>query len=82
MCQCRAAVSLAAGNIGFVRDHHPCMVRTGSPLQTTPTGGTRTRLVRAAIADAARALFLERGYAATTMQAISEESGIPPATVY
>ncbi len=47
-----------------------------------PSGSTRTRLVRAAIADAARDLFLERGYAATTMQAISEASGIPPATVY
>lgn len=43
---------------------------------------TRTRLVRAAITDAARGLFLERGFAATTMQEISAASGIPPATVY
>jgi AcrR family transcriptional regulator len=49
---------------------------------TTPVGGNRTRLVRAAITDAARELFLERGFAATTMLAISEASGIPPATVY
>lgn len=46
------------------------------------TRGNRTRLVRAAITNAARDLFLERGYAATTMQAISEASGVPPATVY
>lgn len=56
----------------------------GEPVKSAkPQGGTsRTRLVRAAIADAARALFLERGYAATTMQAISDASGVPPATVY
>ena len=42
----------------------------------------RTRLIRGAITDAARDLFMQRGYAATTMQAISEASGIPPATVY
>lgn len=51
-------------------------------VKPTPLGGNRTRLVRAAVATAARDLFLERGYAATTMQAISETSGIPPATVY
>jgi AcrR family transcriptional regulator len=52
--------------------------------EATPIGarGNRTRLIRAAIIDAARDLFVERGYAATTMQAISEASGIPPATVY
>lgn len=42
----------------------------------------RTRLTRAAVVDAARALFLERGYAATTIEAISEASATPPATVY
>jgi AcrR family transcriptional regulator len=42
----------------------------------------RTRLARAAVVDAARALFLERGYAATTMDVISTESGIPAPTVY
>lgn len=49
---------------------------------TAATGGGRTRLTRAAITAAARDLFEQRGYAATTMQAISEASGIPPATVY
>jgi AcrR family transcriptional regulator len=42
----------------------------------------RTRLARAAVVGAARALFVERGYAATTVEAISERSDVPPATVY
>jgi len=39
-------------------------------------------LARAAVVQAARALFLERGYAATTIEAISNTSDVPPATVY
>src|SRR5262245_45072664 len=52
--------------------------------QTTPHGNgqARTRLARAAVVDAARALFLERGYGATTIEAISATSDVPPATVY
>jgi TetR/AcrR family transcriptional regulator, regulator of autoinduction and epiphytic fitness len=42
----------------------------------------RTRLARAAVADAARTLFLERGYGSTTIEAISALSDVPPATVY
>jgi AcrR family transcriptional regulator len=42
----------------------------------------RTRLARAAVVDAARTLFLERGYGATTIDAISALSDVPPATVY
>jgi AcrR family transcriptional regulator len=42
----------------------------------------RTRLARAAVIDAARVLFLERGYGATTIEAISARSDVPPATVY
>ena len=42
----------------------------------------RTRLARAAVVDAARALFLERGYGATTIEAISDRSDVPAATVY
>lgn len=45
-------------------------------------GQARTRLARAAITGAARTLFLERGYAATTIEAISDLSDVPPATVY
>jgi len=47
------------------------------------TGGqARTRLARAAVVQAARTLFLERGYPGTTIEAISELSDVPPATVY
>ncbi|HEY5179372.1 MAG TPA: TetR/AcrR family transcriptional regulator [Dermatophilaceae bacterium] len=42
----------------------------------------RTRLARAAVVEAARTLFLDRGYAATTIEAISGLSDVPPATVY
>ena len=42
----------------------------------------RTRLTRAAVIEAARSLFFERGYAATTVDAISDLSGTSPATVY
>jgi len=42
----------------------------------------RTRLARRAVIDAARNLFLERGYGATTIDAISAGSDVPPATVY
>ena len=42
----------------------------------------RTRLARRAVVDAARTLFLERGYAATTVEAISERSEVPAPTVY
>ena len=42
----------------------------------------RTRLARRAVVDAARTLFLERGYAATTIDAISERSDVPAPTVY
>jgi AcrR family transcriptional regulator len=47
-----------------------------------PEGQARTRLARKAVIDAAKALFLERGYAATTMEAISIASEVPSATVY
>jgi AcrR family transcriptional regulator len=47
------------------------------------TGGqARTRLARGAVVQAARTLFLERGYAGTTIEAVSELSDVPPATVY
>jgi len=42
----------------------------------------RTRLARAAVVTAARTLFLDRGYAGTTVEAISDLSDVPPATVY
>jgi AcrR family transcriptional regulator len=42
----------------------------------------RTRLARAAVVEAARHLFLERGYGVTTIDAISEQADVPAATVY
>jgi AcrR family transcriptional regulator len=39
-------------------------------------------LARAAVIDAAHQLFLERGYGATTIEAISGLADVPPATVY
>jgi AcrR family transcriptional regulator len=42
----------------------------------------RTRRTRAAVAAAARSLFAERGYAATTIEAISDRADTPQPTVY
>ena len=56
-------------------------VKSSRPA-TGRTGQARTRLARRAVADAARDLFLERGYTATTVEAISEHSDVPPATIY
>jgi AcrR family transcriptional regulator len=42
----------------------------------------RTRRTRAAVIEAARDLFVERGYAATTIEAISDRSDTPQPTVY
>ena len=42
----------------------------------------RTRRTRTAVVEAARILFLARGYAATTIEAISDHSDTPQATVY
>lgn len=53
--------------------------RTGP--RATPTQA-RTRLARAAVVEAARTLFLERGYGATTIEAVSELADVPPATLY
>jgi AcrR family transcriptional regulator len=53
-----------------------------APSRRAAAGQARTRLARRAVVDAARALFLARGYQATTIDAISERSDVPPATVY
>jgi AcrR family transcriptional regulator len=45
-------------------------------------GQARTRLARAAVIQAARTLFPDRGYAATTIEALSDLADVPPATVY
>jgi AcrR family transcriptional regulator len=45
-------------------------------------GQARTRLARAAVVEAARSLFLERGYGSTTIDAIGALADVPVATVY
>jgi AcrR family transcriptional regulator len=52
----------------------------GSSGQRAPQA--RTRLARRAVLEAARDLFVERGYGATTIEAISTASEVPQATVY
>jgi AcrR family transcriptional regulator len=54
----------------------------GNPPDKGAGGQARTRLARRAVIDAARALFLERGYQATTIEAVSDHSDVPVATVY
>jgi AcrR family transcriptional regulator len=54
----------------------------GSSPNHSQGGQARTRFARRAVVDAARALFLERGYVATTIDAISTSSDVPAATVY
>lgn len=56
-------------------------VKGGAPRKGEG-GQARTRLARRAVIDAARALFLERGYQATTIDAVSDRSDVPVATVY
>jgi AcrR family transcriptional regulator len=51
--------------------------RYHSPLRQEQAAATR-----AAVLDAARRLFVRDGYAATSMQAIAEEAGVAPKTVY
>lgn len=56
-------------------------VKSRRPYQGTARQA-RTRRTRAAVVEAARSLFVERGYAATTIEAISERSDTPQPTVY
>ena len=45
-------------------------------------GQARTRLARRAVIESARALFVEHGYQATTIEAISQRSDVPAPTIY
>src|SRR5689334_15922947 len=42
----------------------------------------QARQTRLQIAEAARALFLERGYAGTTVESIAEKAGVASETIY
>jgi AcrR family transcriptional regulator len=57
------------------------VVKTPRPYQGAARQA-RTRRTTAAVVEAARSLFVERGYAATTIEAISDRSDTPQATVY
>lgn len=58
------------------------MVVKGDHPERGRRSQARTRLARHAVIETARHLFLERGYAATTIDAISDRSDVPSATVY
>ena len=47
-----------------------------------PRPQARTRLARRAVIDAARQLFIENGYAMTTVAAISRRADVPEPTIY
>jgi AcrR family transcriptional regulator len=55
-------------------------------VKTRPYDNSRRRAMVAAtksrVVEAASALFLERGYATTTVELIAEASGVPQATIY
>ena len=54
----------------------------GNPPRKGGGSQARTRLARRAVVNTARALFLEHGYQATTIDAIGDHSDVPTATVY
>jgi AcrR family transcriptional regulator len=54
----------------------------GRSVRVDTGGQARTRLARRAVVEAARTLFVDRGYRATTIEAVSDRSDVPPATVY
>lgn len=58
----------------------------GDPVKGKTDAGRRREQralrTRARIADAALRLFCERGYVATTVEAIAADAGVAPATVY
>jgi len=53
-----------------------------TPRPRAAPSQARTRRTRAAVVEAARTLFLERGYAAATIESISDLSDTPQATGY
>jgi AcrR family transcriptional regulator len=54
----------------------------GRRAYNSPRRQEQARATRAAILEAARELFIERGFVATTMQAIAARARISPATLY
>jgi AcrR family transcriptional regulator len=52
------------------------------PQREFPRRRERARATRRRVLDAAHALFIERGYVATTIDAIAERADVSPETVY
>lgn len=75
--ECKCNSQFESGSFTEVESQDP-----GRAPVATKRGQARTRLARAAVVDAARTLFLDRGYGATTIEAISALADVPPATVY
>lgn len=48
----------------------------------SPRRREQARATRGAVIDASRELFVERGFVATTIQAIADRAGVSPETVY
>src|SRR5438874_2047694 len=48
----------------------------------SPRRAEQARATRGAVLDAARRLFVSRGYAATSIEAVAAESEVSPETVY
>ncbi|MGY2061912.1 TetR/AcrR family transcriptional regulator, partial [Nocardia gipuzkoensis] len=51
-------------------------------MSTGPNRGARRQATRRRVAEAAAELFAERGYAATTLQAIADAAGVHVQTIY
>ncbi len=60
------------------------MSRSVKPRRTydSPRRREQARATRGAVLDAARDLFVERGFVATTIRSIADHAGVSPETVY
>ena len=56
--------------------------RRGNPVGRPPSGGRGPEQTRGAVLDAAERSLRERGYAATSMQAVARAAGITKGTLY
>jgi AcrR family transcriptional regulator len=58
------------------------VVETGRRAYRSPLRAEQARATRRTIVEAARALFLERGYAGTTIDAVADRAGVSRKTVF
>ncbi len=69
---------LVAGQVAVFKHAHPLVLEDRSGRRREE----RARQKRQRVVAAALRLFLERGYVATTIEAIAREAAVAPATVY